>query len=74
VFGIVLAFGAGLLFSARFLSVPLDSRVYQILDNAVAQGAISQVPNIRPYTANDTRSDILKRSGAVRFDHGKRTE
>jgi hypothetical protein len=56
IIGIVLVcfFGAGLLFSARFLSVPLDSRVYQILDNAVAQGAISQVPNIRPYTASDT--------------------
>jgi hypothetical protein len=75
--GIVLAISAETLFAARYVSVPVDSRVYQIMDNAVAKGVISQIPNIRPYTANDairyleeiSQSDLIteKERSDVRF-------
>lgn len=67
----------GPVFAAQYLGVPLDDRAYQVLDNAVAEGAISTLPNIRPYTAEDMtgylslieNSDLLteKERSEVRF-------
>jgi len=53
-----LSIGIGLFFlcssflaAAWHLSVPLDSRAYQVLDAAQAQGVLPVLPGARPYTA-----------------------